>query len=114
MNSNLELVFEKINKIIINLNNDIDKIDDIIYNQIYSNHLEILCALNNIENIVKKMNHILNNIDKPLDKPLDISNEKINTDSSNKRQKILKCTGCYPMFQENQEAHYDGCLKEYD
>jgi hypothetical protein len=110
MDSNLELLFEKINKIIIKLNNNIDKIDDIIYNTEYTNHLEILYSLNNIENIVIKVNNILNNIDQLLD----VSNEKITKYLSNKRQKISKCPGCYPIFQENQEAHYNGCLKEYD
>jgi hypothetical protein len=33
---------------------------------------------------------------------------------NNKRLKMPKCSGCYPIFQYNQEGHYgfNGCLEE--
>jgi hypothetical protein len=35
---------------------------------------------------------------------------------SNKRLKLSKCKGCYPIFQPNQEGHIgeNGCLEDYN
>ncbi len=35
--------------------------------------------------------------------------------SNNKRMKVSKCPGCFPIFQENQEGHIGiyGCLEIY-
>jgi hypothetical protein len=35
--------------------------------------------------------------------------------SNNKKMRINKCNGCYPIFQENQEGHIGeyGCLEDY-
>lgn len=35
--------------------------------------------------------------------------------SNNKKMRIDKCPGCYPLFHQNQEAHIgkNGCLGDY-
>ena len=92
---------------------------------------EELISSENVKNDLNNSSNFCLFLEKPLDEEHNISSreykspenmlvsiDKLSDESSfmpNKKIKLNRCKGCYPVFQPNQEGHIGeyGCLEDY-